>query len=118
MLLKSKKDDPTDQIFVFFPEGEKVGVKEIRKYAPPSKLSQNMTNNLYRYCIRMKEEGVQRALIIIKTNLTAIAKQVINHITHSTQFAHNSYTTHLDSKYKPYMHGTQHELIIYIIFRR
>jgi DNA-directed RNA polymerase I, II, and III subunit RPABC1 len=32
MLLKSKKDDPTDQIFVFFPEGEKVGVKEIRKY--------------------------------------------------------------------------------------
>lgn len=33
MLLKCKKDDPTDQIFVFFPEGEKVGVKEIRKYA-------------------------------------------------------------------------------------
>eukprot|EP00026_Physarum_polycephalum_P017143 Phypoly_transcript_18260.p1 GENE.Phypoly_transcript_18260~~Phypoly_transcript_18260.p1 ORF type:complete len:227 (+),score=33.03 Phypoly_transcript_18260:64-744(+) len=60
MLLKSKKDDPTDQIFVFFPEGEKVGVKEIRKY-----------------CIRMKDEGVQRALIIIKTNLTAIAKQAL-----------------------------------------
>lgn len=60
MLLKSKKDDPTDQIFVFFPEGEKVGVKEIRKY-----------------CVRMKEQGAQRAIVVIKTNLTPIAKQAL-----------------------------------------
>lgn len=77
MLLKSKKDDPTDQIFVFFPEGEKVGVKEIRKYVTLNCFPFLSGNNFYRYCIRMKDEGVQRALIIIKTNLTAIAKQVL-----------------------------------------
>lgn len=34
----------------------------------------------------MKDEGVQRALIIIKTNLTAIAKQVIYFISLSLFF--------------------------------
>lgn len=60
MLLKSKKDDPTDMIFVFFPEADRVGVKDIRKY-----------------CVRMKEEGVQRAIVVIKNNLTPIAKQAL-----------------------------------------
>jgi DNA-directed RNA polymerase I, II, and III subunit RPABC1 len=59
-LLKRKKDDPTDQIFVFFPEEEKVGVKTIRKY-----------------CVRMKDEGVQKAIIVIQNNLTPIAKQAL-----------------------------------------
>jgi len=27
-----KKDDPTEQLFVFFPDDPKVGVKPIRKY--------------------------------------------------------------------------------------
>jgi RNA polymerase Rpb5, N-terminal domain len=44
MLLKSKKDDPTDQIFVFFPEGEKVGIKEIRKYVRVNNYSFYSTN--------------------------------------------------------------------------
>jgi len=60
MLLKSKKDDPTDQIFVFFPEEEKVGVKTIRKY-----------------CMRMKDEGIQRAIIVIQNHLTPFAKQAL-----------------------------------------
>jgi DNA-directed RNA polymerase I, II, and III subunit RPABC1 len=32
MLMKRKKDDPSQQIMVFFPEDRKVGVKPIRAY--------------------------------------------------------------------------------------
>eukprot|EP01111_Echinosteliopsis_oligospora_P000498 TRINITY_DN1054_c0_g1_i1.p1 TRINITY_DN1054_c0_g1~~TRINITY_DN1054_c0_g1_i1.p1 ORF type:complete len:203 (-),score=53.33 TRINITY_DN1054_c0_g1_i1:34-642(-) len=62
-LLKSKKDDPSDQIFVFFPEAERVGVKDIRKYV-----------------VRMKEDGVERAIVVIKNNLTPIAKQALQEV--------------------------------------
>jgi len=63
MLLKSKKDDPTDQIFVFFPDNDRVGVKDIR-----------------RFCVRMKEQGVQRGILVIKTNLTPMAKQALTEV--------------------------------------
>jgi DNA-directed RNA polymerases I, II, and III subunit RPABC1 len=69
LLLKSKKDDPTDQIFVFFPEEERVGVGTIRKYV-----------------MRMKDEGIQRAIIVIQNTITAVAKQVNT----STQTANRS----------------------------
>jgi DNA-directed RNA polymerase I, II, and III subunit RPABC1 len=58
-LLMQKKDDPTDQIFVFWPEDLKVGVRPVKKY-----------------CDRMKEEAVFRAIVIIQQTLTAFAKQV------------------------------------------
>jgi DNA-directed RNA polymerase I, II, and III subunit RPABC1 len=63
-ILVEKPDDPTDQIFVFFPEDEKVGVKPIKTY-----------------CQRMKEENVQRAIIVVKINLTPFAKTAVKEMT-------------------------------------
>eukprot|EP01116_Phalansterium_solitarium_P020429 TRINITY_DN601_c0_g1_i1.p2 TRINITY_DN601_c0_g1~~TRINITY_DN601_c0_g1_i1.p2 ORF type:complete len:206 (+),score=55.13 TRINITY_DN601_c0_g1_i1:125-742(+) len=57
-LLFKHHDDPMDQIFVFFPEEGKVGVKTIRGF-----------------CEKMKEEGVTRAVLVLKQNLTSFAKQ-------------------------------------------
>jgi len=59
-LLMQKKDDPTDQIFVFWPEDLKVGVRPVKKY-----------------CDRMKEQAVFRAIVIIQQTLTAFAKQAL-----------------------------------------
>ena len=33
-ILVQKRDDPTDQIFVFWPSDPKVGVKPIKRYVP------------------------------------------------------------------------------------
>ncbi len=59
-ILVEKSDDPSDQLFVFFPEDEKVGVKPIKIY-----------------CQRMKEENVLRAIIVVKVNLTPYAKLAV-----------------------------------------
>eukprot|EP01039_Chlorochromonas_danica_P006700 gene6700-7407_t len=59
-VLAEKADDPSDQIFVFFPEDEKVGVKPIKVY-----------------CQRMKDENVSRAIIVVKINLTPFAKTAV-----------------------------------------
>jgi DNA-directed RNA polymerase I, II, and III subunit RPABC1 len=58
-----KADDPSDQLFVFFPADEKVGVKPIKTY-----------------CTRMKEENVLRAVIVVKGNLTPFAKQAVKEV--------------------------------------
>ena len=54
-----KRDDPSENIFVFFPEEEKVGVKMIKDYAK-----------------RMREENVMRAIIVIRSSLTPFANVV------------------------------------------
>lgn len=59
-ILVQKRDDPTDQIFVFWPSDAKVGVKPIKRYME-----------------RMAEENVKRAMLIVQTNMTAFAKQAI-----------------------------------------
>lgn len=59
-ILVEKADDPTDQLFVFFPTDEKVGVKPIKTY-----------------CTRMKEENVLRAVIVVRGNFLFKAR-VIN----------------------------------------
>ena len=48
------------QIFVFFPEEEKVGVKTIKTYAE-----------------RMRNEGVSRAIMVTIANMTPFAKQCL-----------------------------------------
>lgn len=59
-LALSTQDDPTDQIFVFFPEEPKVGVKTIKVLAE-----------------RMRNEGVQRAIMVTQANMTPFARQCL-----------------------------------------
>uniref|UniRef100_A0A7N4NNJ5 DNA-directed RNA polymerases I, II, and III subunit RPABC1 n=1 Tax=Sarcophilus harrisii TaxID=9305 RepID=A0A7N4NNJ5_SARHA len=59
-VLVAHNDDPTDQMFVFFPEEPKVGIKTIKMY-----------------CQRMQEENITRALIVVQQGMTPSAKQVL-----------------------------------------
>lgn len=52
------REDPTQHIFVFFPDEEKVGVKTIKEYAK-----------------RMKDEQVNRAIIVVQQSLTPFARR-------------------------------------------
>ena len=58
-----KRDDPTEQIFVFWPSDPKVGVKPIKRYME-----------------RMNEEDVKRAILVVQQNLTAFARQALTEI--------------------------------------
>lgn len=60
IVLVAHNDDPTDQMFVFFPEEEKVGIKTIKTY-----------------CQRMQEENITRAIIIVQVGMTPSAKQAL-----------------------------------------
>ena len=59
-ILVPKQDDPTEQIFVFFPEEPKVGVKVIKTFAE-----------------RMRGEGVFRALVVAAAPMTPFARQCL-----------------------------------------
>ena len=59
-ILVEKSDDASDQLFVFFPTDEKVGVKPLKTY-----------------CTRMKDENVLRAIIVVRGNLTPFARQAV-----------------------------------------
>lgn len=58
IVLVAHNDDPTDQMFVFFPEDPKIGIKTIRTY-----------------CRRMQEENITRAIIVVQQGMTPSAKQ-------------------------------------------
>ncbi|XP_052099722.1 DNA-directed RNA polymerases I, II, and III subunit RPABC1 [Mytilus californianus] len=58
IVLVAHNDDPTDQMFVFFPEEPKVGIKTIKTY-----------------CQRMQEENITRAIIVVQIGMTPSAKQ-------------------------------------------
>jgi len=59
IVLVAHNDDPTDQMFVFFPDDPKIGIKTIKTY-----------------CQRMQEENITRAIIVVQTGMTPSAKQV------------------------------------------
>ena len=63
VIFTEKAEDRNDQVFVFFPADEKVGVGPIKTYV-----------------LRMKEENVTRAIIVIKNDLTHFAKQAIREL--------------------------------------
>merc|ERR1719361_2737130 len=58
VVLVAHNDDPTDQMFVFFPDDPKIGIKTIRTY-----------------CKRMQEENITRAIIVVQAGMTPSAKQ-------------------------------------------
>lgn len=49
----------SDQMFVFFPDEPKIGIKTIKTY-----------------CQRMQEENIHRAIIVVQAGMTPSAKQV------------------------------------------
>ncbi|KAK2372584.1 DNA-directed RNA polymerases II and IV subunit 5A [Trifolium repens] len=57
---KTKKDKPSDQIYVLFPEEVKVGVNTLRTYAR-----------------RMKSENVYKAILVCQSSLTTQAQNFI-----------------------------------------
>ena len=52
IILVAHNDDPTDQMFVFFPDDIKIGIKTIRTY-----------------CKRMQEENITRAIIVVQLGM-------------------------------------------------
>ncbi|KAF2365668.1 DNA-directed RNA polymerases I, II, and III subunit RPABC1 [Hyalella azteca] len=60
IVLVAHNDDPTDQMFVFFPDEAKVGVRTIKTY-----------------CTRMQEENIQRAIIVVQAGMSFSAKQAL-----------------------------------------
>uniref|UniRef100_A0A2P2I0E3 DNA-directed RNA polymerases I, II, and III subunit RPABC1 n=1 Tax=Hirondellea gigas TaxID=1518452 RepID=A0A2P2I0E3_9CRUS len=60
IVLVAHNDDPTDQMFVFFPDEGKVGVRTIKTY-----------------CTRMQEENIQRAVIVVQSGMSFSAKQAL-----------------------------------------
>ena len=66
-----KVDDPDDQIFVFFPEGEKSGDKSGEKIG---------VTHLKKYYQRMKENNVNRAIVVVRKDLTPFARQLIKEV--------------------------------------
>lgn len=48
-MLVAHNDDPTDQMFVFFPDEAKIGIKTIKTY-----------------CTRMQEENIHRAIVVVQ----------------------------------------------------
>ncbi|KAL8206171.1 hypothetical protein R6Q57_009737 [Mikania cordata] len=67
VISKSLKNDSSEQIYVFFPEEAKVGVKTIKNYIN-----------------RMKSENVTRGILVVQQNLTPFARTCISEI--STKF--------------------------------
>lgn len=58
IVLVAHNDDPTDQMFVFFPDEPKIGIKTIKTY-----------------CTRMQEENIHRAIVVVQSGMTPSAKQ-------------------------------------------
>lgn len=59
-ILASKKDNPTDQIFVFFSDELRIGVKPIKAYLE-----------------RMEKQKINRAVLVCGGGITPFAKQVL-----------------------------------------
>lgn len=70
-ILVEKSDEETDQLFVFFPEDEKVGVKPIKVYTD-----------------RMKDEGVTNAILVLRVDITGYAKQAVQEMSDSCRIEH------------------------------
>lgn len=62
-VLCAHNDDPTDQMFVFFPDEPKIGIKQIQSYVA-----------------KMEAEKVRRAIVIVRQGLTPSARQAMKEV--------------------------------------
>mmetsp|Transcript_2977 Transcript_2977/g.8148 ORF Transcript_2977/g.8148 Transcript_2977/m.8148 type:complete len:226 (-) Transcript_2977:75-752(-) len=86
-ILVEKADDESNQLFVFFPEDEKLGVKPIKVYID-----------------RMKSESVTNAVMVLKVDITPFAKQALQELSDSFRIEHFKETELL-------VDITQHQLV-------
>lgn len=70
-ILVEKADDESNQLFVFFPEDEKVGVKPIKVYTD-----------------RMRAENVGNAIMVLRVDITPFAKQAVQEMSDSFRIEH------------------------------
>lgn len=70
-IIQEKADDETNQLFVFFPEDEKVGVKPIKILTD-----------------RMKDESVSNAILVLRGDITPFAKQAVQEMSDSFRIEH------------------------------
>lgn len=61
MVMCAHQEDPTDQMFVFFPDEPRIGIKTVKNY-----------------CQRMQEENITRAIIVVQKGMTPSAKQALS----------------------------------------
>lgn len=86
-ILVEKADDDKDQLFVFFPEDEKVGVKPIKVYTD-----------------RMRAEQVANAILVLRLDITPFAKQAVQEMSDAFRIEHFKETELL-------VDITQHQLV-------
>lgn len=70
-VLVEKVDDEKNQLFVFFPTDEKVGVKPIKTFTQ-----------------RMQAEGVVNAIMVLRVDITAFAKQALLEMSDNFRIEH------------------------------
>lgn len=70
-LLVEKADEETNQLFVFFPEDERLGVGPIKTYLD-----------------RMKAESVLNAVIVLRVDITPYAKQALQEMSDQFRIEH------------------------------
>mmetsp|Transcript_18881 Transcript_18881/g.26580 ORF Transcript_18881/g.26580 Transcript_18881/m.26580 type:complete len:226 (-) Transcript_18881:112-789(-) len=70
-ILVEKEDDENDQLFVFFPEDEKLGVAPINTFMN-----------------RMREENVSNAILILRVDMTPFAKQAVQELSDAYRVEH------------------------------
>jgi DNA-directed RNA polymerase I, II, and III subunit RPABC1 len=71
IILVEKADDSANQLFVFFPEDEKVGVKPIKVITD-----------------RMRAENVTNAIMILRVDITPFAKQAVQEMSDTFRIEH------------------------------
>ena len=70
-ILVEKADDENNQLFVFFSEEEKVGVRPIKVFTD-----------------RMRAEGVSNAIMVLRVDITPFAKSALSEMSDSFRIEH------------------------------
>eukprot|EP01137_Pigoraptor_chileana_P035912 Opistho-2@30662 len=84
----AKKDDPTDQLIVFFPDVKKVGITHLRTF-----------------CNQMEKEKIQRGIVVVSEGMTSSAKNFLSEMAASNYIIEQYQETEL------LVNITEHQLV-------